>query len=146
MKNTVTLIHKFVKIIPKELEERTLYVSMEYATSIHKCCCGCGREVVTPLSPTDWKLIFNGVSISLLPSIGNWGFDCKSHYWISESKAKWAKRWSNEEIEEGRARDRTLKMIYYAGANTEMKGDRSLPNDKSDKSFWSRLFKLWPTS
>ena len=142
MKEPVALSHEFVETIPDELEERTLYVSMDYATAVHKCCCGCGREVVTPLSPTDWKLIFNGISISLLPSIGNWAYDCKSHYWISESEAKWARRWSNAEIEEGRARDRARKSSYYSEAETESKEGRSMPNDGSGKGFWSRLFKL----
>jgi hypothetical protein len=35
-----------------------LYVSLEYATAIHACACGCGNEVVTPLSPNGWKLTF----------------------------------------------------------------------------------------
>jgi hypothetical protein len=34
----------------------------------------CGKEVVKPLSPTDWKLIFEGKFISLDLSIGNWSF------------------------------------------------------------------------
>jgi Family of unknown function (DUF6527) len=33
------------------------------------CCCGCGEKVVTPLRPTDWKLIFDGKTISLDPSL-----------------------------------------------------------------------------
>ncbi len=51
------LKHKFVEYIPDVLEDGMVYISVEYATVTHKCCCGCGREVVTPLSPTDWKLI-----------------------------------------------------------------------------------------
>jgi hypothetical protein len=59
-----------------------LYVSPGYATVTHLCCCGCGAEVVTPLSPTDWKLTFDGVAISLSPSVGNWSLPCRSHYFI----------------------------------------------------------------
>ena len=92
MKRSGAISHEFVKTIPEDLEELTLYVSMDYATVVHMCCCGCGQEVVTPLSPTDWTLIYDGVSISLSPSIGNWGFECRSHYWISKSKVRWAKR------------------------------------------------------
>jgi len=84
------MTHKFVEYIPMTLEEGVLYVSMEVGTVIHKCVCGCGREVVTPLSPTDWNLTFDGESISLYPSIGNWNFECKSHYWIQNNKVKWA--------------------------------------------------------
>ena len=85
MRQPTILACEFVKSIPNELEEETLYVSMEYATVAHKCFCGCGREVVTPLSSTDWKLTYDGESISLSPSIGNWRFECRSHYWIEKS-------------------------------------------------------------
>jgi hypothetical protein len=86
------LVHQFVEFIPHELKEGTLYVCMGLATVVHKCCCGCGNEVVTPLSPSDWKLIFDGETITLHPSIGNWGFKCRSHYWIRDSRVRWAPR------------------------------------------------------
>ena len=92
------MIHKFVEYIPDNLKSGVLYISITYKIVIHKCCCGCGQEVVTPISPVDWKLIFNGESISLYPSIGNWSFDCKSHYWIENNKVKWAKRFSKKKI------------------------------------------------
>jgi hypothetical protein len=79
MKQPIVLDTEFVASIPDRLAEHTLYVSMEYATVAHQCCCGCGLEVVTPLSPTDWKLTYDGVSVSLHPSIGNWSFPCRSH-------------------------------------------------------------------
>ncbi len=79
------LQHKFVEFIPDRIEDGLLYISVQYCTAIHKCVCGCGNEVVTPLSPTDWRLTFDGISISLYPSIGNWNFDCQSHYWIKNN-------------------------------------------------------------
>ena len=79
------LDHKFVKIIPNDLEEMVLYISVDCRVAIHKCCCGCGNEVVTPFSPENWKLIFDGKTISLHPSIGNFSFKCQSHYWIKNS-------------------------------------------------------------
>jgi Family of unknown function (DUF6527) len=105
--------HQFVDAIPTDLEDGTLYISIEYSTALHKCFCGCGNEVVTPLSPTDWKLVFDGEKISLDPSIGNWSFECKSHYWIEDSIIRWAPRMSKEKIEEGRARDRLAKNRYF---------------------------------
>jgi hypothetical protein len=84
------LKHEFVEYMPETLEEATLYVSLRFATVIHLCCCGCSTKTVTPLSPTDWKLLFDGETVSLEPSIGNQRFPCKSHYWIRESKAVWA--------------------------------------------------------
>ncbi|WP_212750977.1 DUF6527 family protein [Pseudoalteromonas ruthenica] len=81
--------HKFVEFVPESVQPNTLYVSLEYGTAVHKCCCGCGEEVVTPLSPSDWKLIFDGESVSLMPSIGNWSFNCRSHYFIKNSNVAW---------------------------------------------------------
>jgi hypothetical protein len=115
MKPEVVLTHEFVEFIPEELRESTLYVCIRFATVVHRCCCGCGREVVTPLSPTDWKLIFDGVSVSLYPSIGNWNFPCQSHYWIQHNKVSWAGRWSKKQIEAGRAADVLAKARYFGG-------------------------------
>jgi len=105
--------HEFVEHVPEQLEEDVVYVSIAFATAVHKCACGCGKEVVTPLSPTDWKLTFDGESISLHPSIGNWSFPCRAHYWIRNNTVKWAAKWSDEEIENGRARDRSNKARFY---------------------------------
>ena len=91
------LSHRFVKSVPEHLDDGVLYISIEYATVIHKCCCGCGKEVVTPLSPKDWKLTFDGETISLSPSIGNWNFNCQSHYWIRNNLVEWAPKWNKAE-------------------------------------------------
>lgn len=117
----IVLTHKFVCAIPEVLEERTLYVSVEFATVAHKCCCGCGREVVTPLTPTDWSLIFDGETVSLDPSVGNWNLPCQSHYWIRRNRVYWAPRWSREQVEAGHVADARTKAEYYrtAPANAE---------------------------
>ena len=47
--------HEFVDFIPDILEDGVVYISVTYATALHLCCCGCGSEVVTPLSPTGWR-------------------------------------------------------------------------------------------
>jgi hypothetical protein len=113
MRSEVVLKHEFVQFVPEQLEDRTVYVCIPFATVVHKCCCGCGREVVTPLTPTDWRLIFDGVSVSLYPSIGNWSFPCQSHYWIQHNRVRWAGRWSQQEIEAGRAADAFAKAKYF---------------------------------
>ena len=115
----------FVQYIPDEIAEGILYISMEFATAVHKCCCGCGNEVVTPFSPTDWSITFNGDSVSLDPSIGNWSFECQSHYWIENNAVRWSRRWSKQEIDAGRARDQAAKENYYA-RDQRPKGARSL--------------------
>lgn len=83
--------HKFVDLIPDEIPSDTLFISLEYGTCVHLCGCGCKNEVVTPLSPSDWKLTYDGETISLHPSIGNWSFDCRSHYFVKNNKISWCK-------------------------------------------------------
>lgn len=108
-----TLSHEFSEFIPEQLQEGVLYVSTTYATAAHLCFCGCGQEVVTPLSPTDWKLTFNGETVSLSPSIGNWSFPCRSHYWIEDNCVHWCGEMPQRAIDAGRARDRRLKTTYF---------------------------------
>ena len=107
------ITHKFVDFIPEQIEQGVLYISIEYCTAIHKCICGCGNEVVTPISPTDWKLTFDGKTVSLSPSIGNWNFECKSHYFITKNKIRPVSRWNDTEIEEGRNEDLKKKAKFY---------------------------------
>ncbi|MCW3161305.1 DUF6527 family protein [Chryseobacterium oryctis] len=107
------LTHKFVESIPKKLEQGVLYISLEFGTAIHLCICGCKSEVVTPFSPLDWKLIFEGDYVSLSPSIGNWSFDCKSHYWIYRNKIIQCRRWSEKEIKENRKKDKRKKYLFF---------------------------------
>lgn len=106
--------HRFVEFVPDQLEEGILYISMDYCTAIHLCVCGCRNKVVTPFSPTDWKMTFDGKSISLNPSIGNWNFECRSHYWIKKGKVEWAGSWSDDQIANGRQDDKISKEKYYA--------------------------------
>ena len=94
-----TLQHKFIEFVPDILEDGVLYISVLHCSAIHKCVCGCGNEVVTPISPDDWQLSFNGKSVSLRPSIGNWNFDCKSHYWITNNEIKHASTWKEYQLE-----------------------------------------------
>lgn len=115
------LRHEFVEFIPDELASNTIYISIAFATVAHRCCCGCGNEVVTPLSPTDWQLTFDGETVSLYPSIGNWSFPCQSHYWIVRNGIRWAEQWSEEKIAAGRARDAVVKTRRYG--NTELTGN-----------------------
>lgn len=106
MTESQTIRHEFVEFIPEELEEGVLYISIPYATTTHPCACGCGNKVVLPLHPTHWKITFDGETVSLSPSVGNWSFPCRSHYWIKEDRIQWAKKWSKEKVERGRADDR----------------------------------------
>lgn len=98
--------HEFVSFAPDVLQAGVVYVALEYGTVLHLCCCGCGNQVVTPLSPARWGLWFDGESISLSPSIGNWSFPCRSHYWIEHSEVLWDRPFSDAEVAGVRGRDR----------------------------------------
>lgn len=130
MKRT-TITHEFVEMIPQNLDEGKLYISIPYATAVHKCACGCGSEVVTPFSPTDWELSFNGETVSLDPSIGSWNLACQSHYWIRNNNVEWARQWTRKEVDSARTRERVEKKTYYEASNHE---------ERPATSWWSRFF------
>lgn len=112
-----TLMPQFVGCIPERLSEGVLYICERYRTAAHKCCCGCGQEVITPLTPADWSIRKEGGSVTLHPSIGNWSFACQSHYWIRRNQVVWDKAISQREISRVRARDRGDKEAYIAAVN-----------------------------
>lgn len=140
LKQKLKLTHRFVETMPENLESGILYISMKYSTVAHKCCCGCGNEVITPITPTDWKLLYNGESISLDPSIGNWNFECKSHYWIKNSLIHWAAMWTDEEIQTGRIEDLRKKGEFFASKSKQLK-DAS--NEKKQSTFLKRLISIF---
>jgi hypothetical protein len=116
MKPEVAVAFEFVEFIPDALKERMLYISIPYSTAVHSCFCGCGREVVTPLSPTAWHLIFDGKTVSLGPSIGSWSLPCRSHYFITKNRVVWATKWSDKRIAKGREREASVRERYYTPA------------------------------
>ncbi len=100
-----SLDYEFVHYIPDELVEGVLYVSVPFVTATHLCCCGCGNEVVTPLNPDGWSMMFDGESVSLSPSIGSWSLPCQSHYWVQRNQVRWAQHPEND-VKAGSALDR----------------------------------------
>ncbi|WP_373432580.1 DUF6527 family protein [Geothrix sp. 21YS21S-2] len=114
---------------------------MRFATASHKCCCGCGNVVVTPIRPTDWTLIFDGRGVSLYPSIGNWGFKCQSHYWIRCNQVVWAQRMSPSAIVEGREHDRQAKEAFFMDLSAEAAAGRPGAR-KQKRGLWQKL-KEW---
>jgi hypothetical protein len=109
-----TLTPEFVEYIPRQLDDGLLYVSILYCTAVHKCACGCGNKVVTPISPADWHMLFDGEALSLFPSVGNWEFPCQAHYWIRSNRVVWAKPCTSEQIARGRAREDRARQEYFA--------------------------------
>ena len=109
---------EFVEFIPRELEEGVLYISDRYQTASHKCACGCGEKVVTPLSPADWQLQKDPAGlVSLHPSIGNWNHPCRSHYWIRKNRIQWAGPMSAREIARVKQKDLADKARYIEQNN-----------------------------
>ena len=139
--------YRFVELVPEQLEPNTLYISMAYATVVHSCLCGCRQRVVTPLTPTDWHLTYDGETVSLSRSVGNWSFPCKSHYWIERSRVHWAGAWSKAKIDANRARDLQVKRRYYDSGRIEPEspfepyGELELarPTDEAPGGWWRRL-------
>lgn len=127
MSRDVALRHEFTEFIPEQLAPDTLYISIRFATASHLCLCGCGNKVVTPIRPTDWKLFFDGKTVSLDPSIGNWSFPCESHYWIRNNRIRWAPKWSRERIESGREYDQHAKEKYFAAEPAEATPSKAAP-------------------
>lgn len=138
------LQHRFIENIPDIVEEGILYISVKYCTAIHKCVCGCGNEVVTPLSPVDWELIFNGKTVSLYPSIGNWSFQCQSHYWITKSEIIYSSKWKKTKIQEGRSRDKERKSDFYNSDNKYIEYPAKKRKEKKGfKHFVKKIISLW---
>lgn len=83
----------FVGFIPEELEQGFIYISFKYSTSSHLCACGCGERTVLPIGDPNkgvyWKYTEAFEKVSFDPSIGNYSFPCRSHYYIKENKIIW---------------------------------------------------------
>lgn len=107
------LTHLFVDDMPNQLDRGILYVSLQFDTMAHLCCCGCGHEIITPLSPSDWNFTYDGSALTVNPSIGNWSYACRSHYVIRRGQVIWAGSWSNEQVAFGRAKDRETKARQF---------------------------------
>jgi len=127
-----SLAHEFVEYVPPSLSDGVLYISIPYRTVVHRCACGCGNKVVTPISPADWQLFYDGETISLTPSIGNWGFPCRSHYWIDANEIQWSSDWTDKQIARGRARDDRERAQYFAQRTASAEMSRSAQPAKAD--------------
>ncbi len=126
-----SLAHTFVDTIPDHLHDGVLYVSMEFRTTMHLCACACGNPVVLPLRRTAWSLMYDGETVSVRPSVGNWSFACQSHYWIRQGKVVWERQWSAAHIEAGR--QRTLEERGALEADERAPGAR--------RPAWRRILK-----
>jgi hypothetical protein len=136
-----TITPVFVDIVPDHLQDGILYICERYGTAVHKCCCGCGVEVITPLGPVDWSVKKEGKTVSLSPSIGNWSFKCRSHYWVKRNRVVWAGAYSQKQIEKIRALDRKEKDAYISEKNREK--ERQSRPDTMIVKLWQACLRWW---
>jgi Family of unknown function (DUF6527) len=129
-----TINHEFVEYVPESLQPGVLYVSMQHATVVHSCSCGCGSEVVTPLSPAAWSLMYDGTSVSLYPSVGSWNLPCQSHYIIRRSRVVWATKWTQRQIEAAKSHDRALIEKYFGQAASTTTASTPLDEPEPSKA------------
>lgn len=86
---------EFVDRRPTVIEDGKLYMLPHYNCAIHNCMCGCGETVVTSIDDGKgltngfWGWTYDGQNVSLTPSVGNFKFQCRSHYFLQNGKVRW---------------------------------------------------------
>lgn len=118
---------RHVESFPTPMEPGVLYVSLTYSTSGHICPCGCGRDVVTKLSPARYRVIFDG-EVSLRPSVAATGLPCNSRYFITRGEVDW--HFQLDSAQKARARASDLRAVQTHAASTRRKRPR----------WWARLW------
>lgn len=71
------------------------------------------------MSPAEWSIRRSGNTVSLRPSIGNWDYPCRSHYWITNNQVEWDGPMSKKQTAIVKERDRIDKQRYIARVNAE---------------------------
>ena len=128
---------EFVDEIPKEPEHGKLYLSCRYRAAVHLCACGCGAKISTPLHPTGWRLSYDGKSVTLSPSVGNWSEKCRSHYVIKDSRVVWAGQLPSDKIHRIRERRHRDLEDYYSVGRTPAD-----PPPSRAEGFWAKVWDL----
>ncbi len=126
---------------PRVLEEGILYISEECELAAHKCCCGCGEDVITPLNPARWRLIRSSGRVSLYPSIGNWKYACQSHYWIRQNRVIPSYGLADDEIAEVVELDQVDRERYFGQMQELEKPANPQKSDPRPEHWLARLFR-----
>lgn len=81
----------FVEEMPDYYERGKVYISETYKVAKHICLCGCDGMTVMPFDIVPnrwWQLVKeNNGTVSFIGSVGNYNFDCKSHYIMTKNVA-----------------------------------------------------------
>ena len=115
MSKTDRFIAEFVASFPTPMQPGIIYISIAYSTAGHLCPCGCGREVVTKLSPARWRVIFDG-EVSLKPSVAATGLPCNSHYFITRGAVDWHPELDRVQAARAQSADRRAVQDHRAPA------------------------------
>jgi len=147
--NVQVIRPQYVEQLPDQMEEGVLYICEEFDLTAHKCCCGCGEDVYNKISPAKWRLTrMPGGTVSLYPSVGNWKYACKSHYWISKNRVINAGPMSARAIKAVQQRDRQDRNRYIASVNAQPDFERSMNLWRRPRflftSILHRIRSLWP--
>lgn len=70
-------------------------------------------------------LTYDGETVSLSPSIGNWNFPCRSHYIIRHNRIEWAGTWSEKQADAALKRERRQKEKHYQKPRAKDEAPRS---------------------
>ena len=143
MTRRTSIAHEFVEYVPENVEDGKLYVSIPFKVAVHLCCCGCGVEVATPISPADWELTFDGDAVSLWPSIGIAGLPCQSHYWIKRDRVAWTAALTNKEIASARLRDKRLLEQRFGPGVLAGNGGSGATDAVGNDSVWQKVKRLF---
>ena len=107
------ILPEFVEKIPKEIDDGYLYLCLPYNAVIHKCACGCGEIISTPLDKKyGWVMKYDGEAVTLSPSIGNGAYKCRSHYFIRENSVVWLGKMGEINTKQRKKKDFSLKNLF----------------------------------
>jgi hypothetical protein len=139
--------HQFTNLIPDQLEEGVVHISVQYRVAVHLCPCGCRDRVVTPFSPVQWSLLFDGETVSLNPSIA--GVHCNAHYFITGSRVRWVRPLTQREREAASHRDAAAAAAWYQNASEDVGGSHMGLGAPLRPTGWWRRFRWrvrrrWP--
>lgn len=137
------LAHVYVEFIPKEIDGGILYISRRFNTAAHRCCCGCGFKVVTPLNAAKWNLVDHGDTVSLAPSIGLGALPCRSHYWIRRGRVDWYAEMTATQTRRARQRDEYASRVFTGEIKPPpaRESPRQAPSQRP--GFWASIKAWW---
>ena len=133
-----TLSPRFVELIPANSEDLIsgiVYISAKHKTVVHRCPCGCGGLSEFVLSPTRFRMTYDGDTVTFSPSVGNPHLDCRSHYWIRGNQVQWCLPMRDWEIRNAREREHR--------ENLDARRKQDFHKGKGVGSMWGKIVKLW---